>query len=125
MLKRESLIRGSVCTIYVLRMSHRERAEALEYVLGLPKPQQKKIVKELEHLSRYGPPPNPEKWKQLKGTPGIYEIKVKPARLLCFFDGPQALVLTHGFTKKSDNTPPGQIERAMRLQREYRERSGD
>lgn len=89
MLNREPLIRGSLCTIYVLRASHRARAESLEYVQGLAQPLKKKIVKELEHLSRYGPPANPEKWKQLKGTPGIYEIKVKPVRLMCFFDGPQ------------------------------------
>lgn len=125
MLRREPHICGSFCTIYVLRASHRERAEALEYVQGLAQPLRKKIVKELEHPSRYGPPANSEKWKQLKGTPGICEIEVKPARLMCFFDRPQAVVLTHGFSKKSEKTPPGQIERAIRLQREYQAQTGD
>lgn len=47
------------------------------------------------------------------------------SRLMCFFEEPDKLgearrvVLTHGFKKKSDRTPPQEIERAVRLRDAY------
>ena len=47
--------------------------------------------------------------------------------LYFFFDGGQA-ILTHGFIKKTQKTPPSEIERAIRYRKEYfsrRSRSDD
>lgn len=38
--------------------------------------------------------------------------------LYFFFDGGQA-ILTHGFIKKTQKTPPSEIERAIRYRKEY------
>jgi hypothetical protein len=43
-------------------------------------------------------------------------------RLLGFYDKTGALVLTHGFTKKTQKTPPKEIETAERRKHEYENR---
>jgi phage-related protein len=59
----------------------------------------------------------PKKWlKHLTGTDGIYEIRVQLGsdiyRIFCFFHEGKLVVLTHGFVKKSNKTPKGEIEKA-------------
>jgi phage-related protein len=66
----------------------------------------------------------PEKFlKHLTGTDGLYEVRVKSGRnvfrLFCFFDQGKLVVLLHGFTKKTDKTPPKELERASKLKKEY------
>lgn len=54
---------------------------------------------------------------------GIYAIKIFKHRLMCFTDG-QLLIITHGFTKKDDSLPPGELNRAKRLRQQYLTRKG-
>lgn len=66
----------------------------------------------------------PEKYlKHIKGTTGLYEIRVKFAsdiiRVFCFFDGEKMVILLSGFQKKTQKTPKKEIDRAVRLMREY------
>ena len=44
-------------------------------------------------------------------------------RLFCFFDRDNKVVITHGFTKKTQKTPRREIDRAARYRREYFSRS--
>lgn len=44
-------------------------------------------------------------------------------RLFCFFDRDNKVVITHGFTKKTQKTPQREIDRAMRYRKEYFTRS--
>ncbi|MBR4576027.1 MAG: type II toxin-antitoxin system RelE/ParE family toxin [Clostridia bacterium] len=58
----------------------------------------------------------------------IFELRVKVGSdisrvLYFFFDGNKA-ILTHGFIKKKDKTPPGEIDRAIKYRREYFSRKG-
>jgi phage-related protein len=55
----------------------------------------------------------------LQGQTNLAEFKRHGVRLLCFFDGPGRIILTHGFKKQSDRTPPQEIERALRLRDAY------
>lgn len=48
----------------------------------------------------------------------IWAFKVFKHRLMAFWVG-RFLVITHGFTKKSDRVPPGELDRAVRLRDEY------
>lgn len=61
--------------------------------------------------------------KYLKGTDGLYEVKVitqtKSLRIFCFFDEGNLIVLINGFVKKSNKTPKNEIEMGNQLKREY------
>jgi len=56
---------------------------------------------------------------------GIYEIRIKSGsdiyRLFSFFDDGKLVILLHGFTKKSQKLPRKEIDRSVRLRREYYE----
>ncbi len=50
----------------------------------------------------------------------VWELRPKPHRIFFFFDsGRQTYVLLHGYRKKSQKTPPGEVEMAERLRTEY------
>ena len=40
-------------------------------------------------------------------------------RVFCFFDGGKLVVLLSGFQKKTQKTPKEELERALRLMKEY------
>lgn len=66
----------------------------------------------------------PSKFLQhLEGTDGLYEIRVEFQgniyRIFCCFDEGQVVVLFNGFQKKSQKTPTGELERAMKIMKEY------
>ena len=54
---------------------------------------------------------------------GIYEVRVssgrKIFRIFCCFDEGNIIVLFHGFQKKTSQTPSREIEKALRIHREY------
>lgn len=50
----------------------------------------------------------------------VWELRPQPHRIFFFFDpGSQTYVLLQGYRKKSQKTPPGEIEMAERLRAEY------
>ena len=61
--------------------------------------------------------------KHLEGTEGIYEIRVQYGndifRIFCFFDEGKIVVLANGIQKKSNKTPIREIEKAVRIKKEY------
>lgn len=61
--------------------------------------------------------------KFIEGTNGLFEVRVQLAsnifRIFCFFDGNKFVVLLSGFQKKTQKTPLGEIERAVKLMNEY------
>ena len=66
----------------------------------------------------------PEKYfKYLTGTDGIFEIRVEVAsniyRVFSFFDKGQLIILANGFQKKTQKTPKSEIEKALKIKREY------
>ena len=54
---------------------------------------------------------------------GLYEIRVKQGnniyRIFCFFYKGKIIVLMNGFQKKTQKTPKQQIEKALRIKKEY------
>ena len=54
---------------------------------------------------------------------GLYEVRVKLAsdifRIFCFFDEEKLIVLANGFQKKTQKTPKQEIERALKIKKEY------
>ncbi len=61
--------------------------------------------------------------KHLEDTDGLYEIKVQQGsdifRIFCFFDKGKLIVLANGFQKKTQKTPKSEIERALKIKKEY------
>ncbi len=57
----------------------------------------------------------------------IFELRAKIgsniSRVLYFFIVGQRVILTHGFVKKTQKTPPREIERANKYYQEYMQRS--
>lgn len=74
--------------IFILREVEME-IERLSDVKG-----QKKILNYLDRLLERIPN-NPEQWKKLEGCQTAYELKPKPYRLGCFFDGEREILVVH------------------------------
>lgn len=64
-------------------------------------------------------------FKHLEGGDGLYEIRIQCGndifRIFCFFDNNKLVVIGHGFQKKTQKTPKGEIEKAEKIKREYYE----
>ena len=74
------------------------------------------LIEELERI--------PETYlKHLENTDGLFEIRVKQGndifRIFCFFEQGQLIILTSGFQKKTQKTPKKEIEKAMKIKKEY------
>ena len=61
--------------------------------------------------------------KHIESTDGLFEIRVQHGsdifRIFCFFSQGQLVVLANGFQKKSQKTPKQEIERALKIKKEY------
>ena len=66
----------------------------------------------------------PEKYfKHLKGTKGLYELRVEAGnniyRIFSFFDHGNLVVLGNAFQKKTQKTPKNEIDKALKIMKEY------
>lgn len=65
-------------------------------------------------------------FRKLLGTEEIWECRIKfgsnSYRILCFLDKGSFVVLTHGFSKKTQKPPKMEIERAESYRKDYLER---
>ncbi len=63
--------------------------------------------------------------KHLEGSGQLYEIRVQSGsdifRIFCFFDEGNLVVLANGFQKKSQKTSKQEIEKALKIKKEYYE----
>lgn len=74
------------------------------------------LIEELERV--------PETYlKHIENTDGLFEIRVQQGsdifRIFCFFDNGKLVVLANGFQKKTQKTPKIEIEKALKIKREY------
>lgn len=105
--------RHDICSI-----THSGRSHIVDFIEGLERKDQKKVIALLQNSADNGLPRNEERFHKLKGV-DIWEFKSFQVRLFCFRDKDRLIILTHGFIKKSDATPKKEIDKAVRLQREY------
>lgn len=66
----------------------------------------------------------PEKYfKHLSGTQGLYEIRVEFEsniyRIFSFFDAGKLIVAINGFQKKTNQTPKSEIDKAIKIKKQY------
>jgi phage-related protein len=61
--------------------------------------------------------------KYIRNTEGLFEIRVQLAsdifRIFCFFDEGKLVILMNGFQKKTQKTPKKEIEKALKIKKEY------
>lgn len=61
--------------------------------------------------------------RSMENTDGLYEIRVEVGsnifRIFCCFDEGSLVILFNGFLKKTQKTPPLQLERAKKIMKEY------
>jgi phage-related protein len=74
------------------------------------------LIEELESVPR-------QYFKKLVDSEGLYEVRIQFGndifRLLGFFDSGTLLILTNGFAKKTQKTPPQEIALAIRRKKDY------
>ena len=73
----------------------------------------------IEHLQQV-----PEEYlKHLEGTDGLFEIRIQQGsdifRIFCFFDKGNLVVLANGYQKKTQRIPKSEIEKALRIKKQY------
>lgn len=97
------------------------RKPAAEFMQSLSPKKEAKILRMIELLEEYGGELREPYSKHLDG--GIFELRAQTGnditRVLYFFYIGNKAILTHGFEKKSQKTPPGEIDRAKRYRDDY------
>ena len=92
-----------------------------EFIDSLPGKVAQKIVWVLKLLEDLEIVPS-SYFKKLVGTEEIWECRIQfgsnTYRIFCFFID-NSVILTHGFVKKSQKTPAGEIERAEAYRRDF------
>jgi phage-related protein len=92
------------------------------FLLEQPEKVQNKIYKILEAIEILEQIPS-RYFKHIENAKGLYEVRVQLGsniwRVFCFFDGDRLIILLNGFQKKTQKTPKGEIEKAVKLMNEY------
>jgi len=67
--------------------------------------------------------------RAIEGETNLYEIRVEESgniyRIFCCFDEGKLIILFNAFQKKTNKTPPVEIERALRIRKEYFEQKNN
>jgi len=62
-------------------------------------------------------------FEHIEGTEGLYCIRIEFEsniyRIFCCFDEGKLIILFNGFQKKTQKTPAAEIEKALKIKREY------
>lgn len=94
-------------------------SESRRFLDDLNKPLRAKIVKIIKRFADAGWIRNSEQFKKVEGA--IWEFKEFQRRILMYYCAPGCTALTHGFKKKGNRIPKGQIDRAKQIMLEYDE----
>lgn len=61
--------------------------------------------------------------KHIIGIEGLYEIRINSGsntyRIFCFFSGNSLVILMNAFQKKTQKTPKTEIQKAIKIKKEY------
>jgi len=94
---------------------------AKDFIVGLPPKMKAKILRLIDILETNGPELREPYSKH--SNDGIFELRGKigsdTSRVLYFFMIGKRVILTHGFIKKTQKTPPSEIERVKKYRTEY------
>lgn len=103
----------------------------MDYLLTLNPKMRAKAFSEIELLQKHGTELRGPYTKPIKGESNkdLFELRIKfssdISRIFYFTFRNNTFVLLHGFTKKTEKTPKGEIERARRYKENYERRCDD
>lgn len=93
-----------------------------DFLLNQPLKVQDKIFRIFEAIETLERIPS-NYLKHIEGTDGLYEARIRLGsniwRVFCFFDGDQLVILLTGFQKKTQKTPKNEIQKALKLIKDY------
>jgi len=97
---------------------------AKDFIESLPLKLKAKVFRDIGLLEEFGTKLNEPYSKHLKE--GVHELRVRlgsdRSRILYFFFRDQKIIMTNGFIKKTQRTPPGEIERAIKYKADHERR---
>jgi len=85
--------------------------QVAEYLDSLNDRNRKRVAALLDHSATNGPPRNKEKCRKVAGE-GFWEFKAHQQRIFWCYGPRKQIVLLHGFTKKSNDTPKRELASA-------------
>ena len=115
---RQPEFEGTKYTIQALALSDGS-CPAGEFLDGLDQRDRQKLDVLFEYLGNQGRLTNPEKFKKVEGSNGIYEFKSFQIRILCFFASGRRVMLACGAVKKRNKLSPADIARAERYKNQF------
>ncbi len=81
-------------------------------------------IEKLVELKSAGIPPKENLSKHLED--GIFELRIgfenRVARSFYFYEEEKQIIFTHGFVKKTQKTPKGEIARAQAIRKQWRDK---
>lgn len=96
------------------------RSPATEYIRGLPNDRQDALLVRMRHYADTGTLKVPQQLNHLGD--GLMEFKLSEGPRVIFYHAGRRdrglVILTHGFTKKSQKTPAVEIQRAKEIRSE-------
>ena len=96
------------------------------FLNSVDKKMRSKISMEIKLLEEYGTQLRLPYSEHLND--GIYELRAKSGsnitRVLYFFYYEGRIIMTHGFVKKTQKTPPNEIAKAKQYRKDFLERNG-
>lgn len=101
------------------------RSPVREYIADLEAGERAKVRFDLDLLEAFGLELAAPHVRNVRGK--IWELRIagqSQHRVLYFATSGKRLVLLHAFTKKTSQTPPAEIDSAVRRMADYRERTG-
>ncbi|SFW36958.1 Phage-related protein [Prevotellaceae bacterium HUN156] len=108
-MRRKIIAFGTYYHDFMNTLSEKE-SRKVKYILVLLEREDRLPVKFIKHIKEHG---------------NLYELRMKFEsniyRLFFIFDNDRVVVLFHGFQKKTQKTPQGEIEKALRIREEYYE----
>jgi phage-related protein len=92
------------------------------FLLSVGDKLQAKAFRAIDLLVYFGPQLRMPHSRKLSGY-DLWELRVKQGSMICrlfyFHDRQRIYIVTSGYVKKSDETSPEEIQRALRLKAEY------
>ncbi|MDO4575897.1 MAG: type II toxin-antitoxin system RelE/ParE family toxin [Planctomycetia bacterium] len=86
-----------------------------------------RIYQDIKMLSDEGPDLSMPHTRYMQD--GIFELRSRESsnisRIFYFFFFGDKIIMTHGFVKKTQHTPPGELEKAIRYKKDYEETHDD
>ena len=96
-----------------------------DFIDSLPKNLQAKAIRDIDILAERGNGLREPYSKHLRE--GLFELRIQASgdavRIFYFFFTGETIVLVDGFVKKTQKTPPREIEKALRYKTDYERRS--